>query len=98
MRKIKILRVSIYATFKSTRSAVFAPLEDLEQPARYLAGSGNFEGIHNHVLYTLKVAFLLPWPFMACLPGLRQIGSLPVPPAVSDADGRTLPREESSDS
>ncbi len=87
-----------YATFKSTRSAVFVPLEDFEKPARYLAGSGSFEGIHNHILHTLKVAFLLPWPFMAWLPGLRQIGSLPVPPAASDVDKRTLPREESSES
>ena len=88
----------IYATFKSTRSAVFAPLEDFEQPARFLAGSGSFKGIHNHILHTLKVAFLLPWPFMAWLPGLRQIGSLPVPPAASDVDEKTIPEERSRES
>jgi len=88
----------IYATFKSTRSAVFAPLEDFEQPARFLAGSGSFKDIHNHILHTLKVAFLLPWPFMAWLPGLRQIGSLPVPPAASDVDEKTIPEERSRES
>lgn len=63
----------------TTRSAVFLPLEYFEEPASYLAGSGSFEGIHMHILHTLKVMLLLPWPFMSWLPGLRQVGSLPVP-------------------
>jgi hypothetical protein len=65
-------------TFK--RSPLFAPLEEFEYPKLYLAGSGARFGIH-HLLYTFKKAFLLPWPFMTWIPGIRQVGSLPVPKA-----------------
>jgi len=61
--------------------SVFAPLQDFEQPPPYLAGSGSFDGLHNHLLHTLKVTFLLPWPLMKWVPGLRQIESLPIPTA-----------------
>ncbi len=70
-----------------TRSAIFDPLEDFAQPAPYLAGSGSLSGFHHQVLHTLKASFLLPWPLMTWVPGLRQIGSLPfpaqAPPAVA---------------
>lgn len=61
------------------RSSVFASLQDFEQPPPYLAGYGSFVGLHNHLLHTLKVTFLLPWPLMKWVPGLRQIESLPIP-------------------
>jgi hypothetical protein len=69
------------------RSAIFDHLEDFEQPAPYLAGSGGLSGFHHQILHTLKASFLLPWPLMTWVPGLRQIGSLPfpaqAPPAVA---------------
>ncbi|KAL7526937.1 hypothetical protein ACHAXR_004318 [Thalassiosira sp. AJA248-18] len=74
---------SVRSTYISERSAIFAPLEDFEEPPSYLAGSGSFVGLRKHILHTFKVMFLAPWPFMPWLPGLRQIGSLPVPKATS---------------
>lgn len=68
-------------TLSSTRSALFSPLEHFEEPDPNLAGSGSFKGIHRHILHTLKAWFLLPWPLMAWRPGLRQVGSLPIPKA-----------------
>lgn len=78
---------SVRSSFISTRSAVFAPLEDFEEPPSYLAGSGGgFKGIHKHLCHTFQVMFLLPWPFMPWRSGLRQAGSLPVPKASSAGD------------
>ena len=68
-----------------TRSAIFDPLKDFEQPAPYLAGSGSLSGLHHQILHTLKASFLLPWPLMTWVPGLRQIGSLPFPPQAPTA-------------
>lgn len=72
----------ITSSIKSFKqSALFTPLEEWEEPPCYLAGSGSFKGFHRHILHTLKVMFLLPWPLMKWVPGLRQVESLPVPKA-----------------
>lgn len=68
-------------SFKADQSALFTPLEEWEEPPSYLAGSGSYKGFHRHILHTLKVMFLLPWPLMKWVPGLRQVESLPVPKA-----------------
>jgi len=71
------------------RSSVFAPLKNFEQPPPYKAGSGSFSSLHNHLLHTLKVTFLLPWPLMKWVPGLRQIESLPIPVSEATYGART---------
>lgn len=73
-------------SFKANRSSLFAPLEEFEEPPCYLAGSGSFKGFHRHILHTLKVMFLLPWPLMKWVPGIRQVEALPVPKADPDED------------
>ena len=75
---------SARSEYISSRSAIFAPLEDFEEPPSYLAGSGSFHGICRHIMHTLRVSFVLPWPIMPWHSGLRQVGSLPVPKAAPD--------------
>ena len=85
-KKSNRLLESARSTYISTRSALFAPLEDYEKPAPYLAGSANMKGILHQILHTMKILFVLPWPLMHWIPGLRQISSLPVPNASSPED------------
>ena len=82
-KKSNRLLESARSTYISTRSALFAPLEEYEMPAPYLAGSGSMRGICQQILHTMKILFVLPWPLMHWIPGLRQISSLPVPKASS---------------
>ncbi len=82
-KKSNRLLESVRSSYISTRSALFAPLEDYEKPAPYLAGYGSMKGICDQILHTMKILFILPWPLMHWIPGLRQISSLPVPNASS---------------
>ena len=81
-KKSNRLLESARSSYIRTRSSIFNPLEEWEKPESYLAGSAS-GGSHilHQLLHTLKVMFLLPWPFMHWIPGLRQMGSLPVPKA-----------------
>eukprot|EP00956_Cyclotella_meneghiniana_P043122 scaffold253580_cov93-Cyclotella_meneghiniana.AAC.2 len=61
-------------------SPLFQPLQDFEIPKQYLPGGAqSSKDILRQFLYIIKQRLLLPWPLNQGVPGLRQIGSLPIP-------------------
>ena len=67
-------------SLSSRISPLFQPLQDYEIPKSYLAGgSQSFKDSVHQFLYAIKKTLLLPWPLNEWVPGLRQVGSLPIP-------------------
>lgn len=61
-------------------SQLFQPLQDFERPKPYLAGGASTaKDVLHHFLHLLRRQLLLPWPLTSWIPGVRQIGSLPIP-------------------
>lgn len=61
-------------------SPLFHPLRDFERPKSHLAGGAqSFQDFMRQFLHIVKQSLLLPWPFSEWVPGLRQVGSLPIP-------------------
>ena len=61
-------------------SPLFQPLQDFEIPKHYLPGGAqSLKDIPRQFLHIIRQRLLLPWPLNHGIPGLRQVGSLPIP-------------------
>ena len=78
--KVDIENQALLERENDEMSPLFQPLQDFERPKPYLAGGARTtKDIMHHFVHLLRRRLLLPWPLSSWIPGLRQIGSLPIP-------------------